>query len=261
MQNIDPVLFLEPVIFIALSVGTILYWRKRRRFPAILLLYTFIAYAGAIAVKVVFQSFTVTGFVAEFGSSSWETGLYYGLQTSFLEVGFAYLVARYAVSKKQVFVADAEGYGIGLAFWENGVLLGALSLVNLVATYAIIADGLLPESLYQTIVSSQPALFDTPQQLAFPIALATLERVSSLLAHLAWGYLCVLAAFFKRPKYFYIALPMGMVDFLVPFAPDVPTWVFEVVLFVISVGLLSIALLAGRSASQTADTEPITTSA
>ena len=250
MQNIDPVLLLEPVIFIGLSLGTILYWRAKRRFAAVVLLYSLIAYAVAIGMKEVFQAVTYGAVVSSFGPSSWQTGVYFGLQTSFFEVGLAYIVARYAVRKKQMGPRDAEGYGIGLAFWENGVLLGALSLVNLAATYLLIADNFLPQSTYQIIVSSEPGLFDTPQQLAVPIALATLERVSSLFAHLAWGYLCVLAVVMKKRGYFFVALPMGMLDALVSFASQVPTWFFELSIFVLSLGFLVVALRVGRPAEK-----------
>lgn len=247
MQNIDPLLVVEPVIFVLLSVGAVLYWRLRRKFAAAVLLYSLIAYATAIALKEVVQYFTANAVFAEFGYSSWETGLYFGLQTSFFEVGLAYLIARHAVSRKRMDASDAEGYGIGLGFWENGILLGALSFLNLLLTYLLIAGNLLPQSVYQTLVSSEPSLFLPPQQLAFPIALATLERFSSLLAHLAWGYLCVLAAALRKPKLFYIALPMGLLDFLVPFAPEVPAWVFELVVFLLSLGFVLVALRATRS--------------
>ena len=242
MQNVDPVLILEPVLFIVLSVGVVLYWKLRRRFAAVVLFYSFVAYATAIVLKEVVQYFTAKAVFAQFGYSSWETGLYFGLQTSFFEVGLAYLAARYAVSTRYMGAPDGESYGIALGFWENGILLGALSFVNLLSTYLLIADNLLPQSVYQTLVNAEPSLFLPPQQLVFPIALATLERVSSLLAHLAWGYLCVLAAAFRRPKLFYTALPMGMLDFLVPFAPDMPSWLFELVVFLLSLGFLLVAL-------------------
>jgi hypothetical protein len=241
MQNIDPVLLVQPVIFIAISAGLIVYWRLRRRFAAIVLLFSFIAYAGAITLKEVVQVYTYGDVTAAFGSVSWQTGLYLGAQTSVFEVGLAYLVARYAVSRRQMGGADAEAYGISLAFWENGVLLGALTLVNLAVTYLLIADGLIPASVYQTLVSSNPSLFYTPQQLAVPLALGVLERVSSLLSHLAWGYLCVLAAYLHRRVYVLIALPMGLLDVLVPFAQDLPLWEFEGLLFVISLGSFLVA--------------------
>jgi hypothetical protein len=241
MENIDPFILLEPVLFIALGTGLVLYWRLKRRLAGVVILLSLIAYAGAIALKEVIQAYTYNSFVAEFGYVSWQTGIYFGLQTCFLEVGLAYVVARYAVARKLIGAADAEGYGVSLAFWENAVLLGALSLVNLAATYILIADGLIPQSVYQTVVNSDPGLFLSPRQLAGPIALATLERVSSFLVHLAWGYLCVLGAALRKPVYFAIALPMGLIDALVPLAQEIATWEFEAMIFVFSLASFAIA--------------------
>lgn len=241
MENIDPFILLEPVLFIALGTGLVLYWRLKRRLVGIVILLSLVAYAGAIALKEVIQGYTYNSFVAEFGYVSWQTGLYFGLQTCFLEVGLAYLIARYAVARKLIGTADAEGYGVSLAFWENAVLIGALTLVNLATTYVLIADGLIPQSVYQTIVSSDPGLFLSPQQLAGPIALATLERISSFLVHLAWGYLCVLGAALRKPVYLAIALPMGLIDALVPLAQEIPTWEFEGIIFAFSLFSFAIA--------------------
>jgi hypothetical protein len=250
VQDIDPLILLEPVLFIALGAGLVVYWRLRRKLSGMVLLLSFIAYAGAIALKVVVQAYTANGVVALFGYVSWQNGLYYGLQTSFFEVGLAYIVARYAVARRQMDVSDAEGYGVSLAFWENAILLGALSLFNLAATYLMIAGGLLPQSVYQTLVTSSPALFYPPQQLVLPIALATLERVSSFLAHFAWGYLSVLAVCLKKPVYLAIALPMGLLDALVPFAQELPLWEFEAIIFVLSLGFVMVARVATRSSRQ-----------
>lgn len=241
MQNIDPFLFLEPALFILLGAGTVVYWRLKRRLTGVVLLLSLVAYAAAIALKEVIQAYSAGTVTADFGYASWQTGIYYGLQTCFLEVGFAYLVARYAVGRKLISDKDAQGYGVSLAFWENAILIGALSLVNLVVTYALIGNGLLPQSLYDTIVSSEPDLLFPPQQLLVPIVLATLERVSSFLAHFAWGYLTVLAASLRKPAYFLVALPMGLIDALVPFAQLVPTWEFELVVFVLCLGCVGLA--------------------
>jgi hypothetical protein len=158
-QNIDPVWFHQPLSFLALSVGTVLFWSlKRKRLPGVLLLYSLIAYAGAIAVKTIFQQVTYGSLIASpFGQNNFVLGLYFGLQTSILEVGGAYLVARFAVWRnKKLRVVDGEGYGISLAFWENGILLGALSLVSLVADYAILSTGS-GSSIAQTVYNAQIA--------------------------------------------------------------------------------------------------------
>jgi hypothetical protein len=50
--------------------------------------------------------------------------------------------------------------------------------------------------------------------------------------------------------YLAIALPMGMIDALVPFAQELPVWEFEAIVFALSLGFFVIALLATRSATQ-----------
>lgn len=250
MQNIDPVILVEPILFIALGAGLVVYWRVRRKLTGMTLFLALLAYAAAIALKEVIQAYTASAVEADFGFVSWQSGLYFGLQTCFLEVGLAYLVARYAVSRRLMTASDAEAYGVSLAFWENAILLGALSFLNLAATYLMIAEGLMPQSIYQTISTSEPGLFVSPQQLAIPIALATLERVSSFLAHFAWGYLCLLSAWLRRPTLFLIALPMGLIDALVPFAQLVPTWEFEVAIFALGVLFVVVARSAVKVPSE-----------
>jgi uncharacterized membrane protein YhfC len=144
-------------------------------------------------------------------------------------------------------VSDAEGYGVSLAFWENAILLGVLSLINLLVTYLLISQGLMPQSLYDNLVSANPGLFYSPQRLAVPIALGLLERISSFLVHFAWGFLCVLSAYLRKPVYLAIALPMGMVDALVPLAQVIPAWEFEAMLFALSFVLFLISRLVTRS--------------
>jgi len=46
-------------------------------------------------------------------------GFYVGLQTVIFEVRCAYLAAKIAFSCGKIRAADVEGYGLGLAFWEN----------------------------------------------------------------------------------------------------------------------------------------------
>ena len=139
-QNFDPVWLAQPAIVIAFMVVLVLYWRNRRGFTGYALALSFLAYFAAIAVKIVFQDLTISSFTNIVGKGNdFAFGLYYGLQTSFLEVGGAYIVARIAISKKWPKALDAEGYGLGLAFWENAVLLGALSLFSLDVDYDFFA--------------------------------------------------------------------------------------------------------------------------
>lgn len=116
------------------------------------LYYALFAYAGAIALKNVVQFFTAQSIINTYGSVSVELGLYYGLQTVVFEVGGAFLVAWLMVSWNRMSAKDAEGYGISLAFWENGLLLGVLPLINLLTYYLIPVNkyGLCCKPFYST---------------------------------------------------------------------------------------------------------------
>jgi len=249
MQNIDPLYILEPVVVIAISVGLILYWRKTRSFTRYALIFSLVAYAGAIVLKAIVSLFTANSIVSAFGSDSVATGLYYGIQTSLFEVGGAFLVARYAVSRHRLSRSDAGAYGISLSFWENGIYLGVFSLISLVSIYAVLAVGPLStaQEVYTALQTSQSALFDPASKALPQIGFGILERISSLLVHYSWGYLCVLAAVFKRNSYIAIALPMGFIDFFAPFAGYLGEAVFETIVFLFSLGSLLIAISIGKN--------------
>ena len=66
--------------------------------------------------------------------------------------------------------------------------------------------------------------------------------------HIAWGYLCVMAVYRKK-KLFLIALPMGFVDFLVPFASG-SLILFEVVVFALAVLSVFVAWYATKRVAQ-----------
>jgi membrane protein implicated in regulation of membrane protease activity len=179
-------------------------------------------------------------------------GLYYGLQTVFLEVGLAHVLAVYGVRRRGLKSSDGVGYGLSLAFWENGVLIGAFSLLNLSIVYLLIAYGSgAGQAIYTSVSAAQPAYFLPPSSLLPSALLGTLERLSSMLAHVAWGVLCVLAAVTGRRRYLGYALPMGMLDALVPFA-SLNVALFEGVVFLLSVGFALIAWRASREAGQKA---------
>ena len=154
-----------------------------------------------------------------FGAHSVGLGLYYGLQTVFFEVGLAFLFAWYGVKHGHLGRKDAEGYGSGLAFWENAALLGLLPLINLVTYYGILSTNApVATTLYNQLQTSAPGLFAPASQALGTVAVGIWERISSIMIHFAWGYLCIMAAVYNKKRLFLIALPMGLVDFLVPFA-------------------------------------------
>ena len=249
--------FLTPVITVAFSFGLVVYWRLTRRFSGWTVLASLLAYGGAIALKEIVQSVTYHPFADAVGGNQAALGVYFGLQTVIFEVGGAYLVARYAVSRQKLRRDDAGAFGIGLAMWENGVLIGALTLINYVAYYALLSSGgTLAAQLYGTLSKDAPALFNPPAAALPLVGYAVLERVSSLLIHFSWGYLVVLAAALKKKPLFFAALPMGLVDFLPPFAGSMGLAAFEALVFAIGVASLAVALRLGRGALKQADAGP-----
>lgn len=246
-ENINPVLFLAPLVPIIFSFVLIFYWRSRRSFRWRILLFTLVAYAVAIIAKTIIQLLTLPGVESRFGYVSAETGLYFGIQTSFLEVGIAYVVALYAFRSKVMVESDAEAYGLSLSFWENGVLLGILSLVSILGDYLMISGGgSLGQTVRTELLSVKPGYFATTNILLPSIGYSILERVSSLLAHFSWGFLTVVAVARKKPIYFLIALPMGLIDALVPFAGTMGIPLFETTVFALSVIFLVIAIIVRR---------------
>lgn len=253
MQNIDPVYFLIPITLIGFSLGLVLLLAYRRSLTGRILLYSLVAYAGAIILKYVVQLPTYNWFNAVVGGNPTALGAYFGIQTVVFEVGGAYVVAYYAFKRNQLKAKDAEGYGIVLAFWENGVLLGiisgATSLINLTIYYSILSSGTnsLSQVVYSALQKSASGLFLPPPEALPGVGLAILERVSSLLAHFSWGYVVVLSVVFRRRLFLAIALPMGLLDFSVPFATAIGVTLYEFLIFGASVVFLFIALTVTKS--------------
>ncbi len=245
MQNIDPIYMLQPLIIVVLVLFMLIYYWRRSQLTKWVMLYSLLAYFIAIIVKIIFQTITMSGVIASDNPPL--LGLYYGLQTVFLEVGLAYVFARYAVSKTQFEIKQAPSYGAGLAFWENGVLLGMISLFNLVVIFALFASGLPGvQQVYDTLIGTQPALFYPPMEALPIVALGTLERISSIIVHFAWGYLCVVAAVTGQRKYFYVALPMGFLDFFVVFSGVLTLIGLEALIFAWAIVCLAIAKFMTR---------------
>jgi hypothetical protein len=248
MQNIDSLYVLQPIITILFSVGLVVYWYYRRDFSRAVLVFSLLAYAGAIAIKAVLQAATINAFETRFGGNAIALGLYLGIQTVAFEIGGAFLVAAWAVSRHKLQAKDAEGYGLSLALWENAGLLGVLGVASLLAIGLTLYSGSpTAQELYSNLIRSRPDLFYPPSQALPLIAWGVLERVTSLLFHFSWGYLCVLAACFHRRRFLLLALPMGFVDFFVPFVGSLTLPVFESFLFALGLGCLGLTLIVGRS--------------
>jgi hypothetical protein len=253
MQNIDLVYFLQPIVTIAFSAALIIYWLSKRTFTRSVFVYALLAYAGAIAIKIVVQILTYGVFLARFRDNSSALGAYFGIQTVLFEVGGAFLVATWAVSRGKLNAKDAEGYGLGLAFWENAGYVGVFGLFSLISVYLTLASGQIAQEFYSSLTSTRPELF-YPPSVALPlVGYGLLERVTSLLFHFSWGYLCLLASSMHEKRYLLLALPMGLVDFFVPFATSLGIPVFEAFLFALGLCTLGLTLLVTRSIRHTAD--------
>jgi len=247
LQNIDALFIIEPVIVIGLSVGTVLYWYRKHGFSKAALGFSLFAYGGAIGLKAFFQYLTAPVFLTASQSSVWLLGLYLGLQTVVFEVAGAFLVARFAISRGNMKRNDAVAYGLGLAFWENGVFLGVIALLSTVSYFIVLSQGgQAAETMYNLLSTTQPQLFYSPQSALALVGWSLLERVSSLMVHLSWGYLCVKSAAQHRIEYLLLALPMGLIDFFVPFAQVLTLPLFEMLVFMLAAVCVLASVYATR---------------
>ena len=243
MNDFDPVVFLSPVLAIIASILLLLIIRKKSNLRAVVIVFALISYAAAIALKEIVQYFSLIFIYNHFGKMSILTGLYFGIQTSIFEVIGAYLIALLVARKALISERDADAYGGSLAFWENAVLLGALPLFSLLVDYFLIASGSALGSLvYSELKASDPGLFYSPLSVLPDVLLGALERLSSILAHYSWGFLTLSAVVLKKKKLLYIAIPMGLIDALVPFEPLMGIDLFEGVVFAFSMFFLFIAI-------------------
>jgi hypothetical protein len=243
LQNIDALYFLTPLVTIGFSFSLVAFLWKRKKFSGWILLFSLVAYAGAIALKELVQAVTYQPFDAAVGGDPVALGLYFGLQTVVFEVGGAFLVASYAVARGRMNGGSAAGFGVGLALWENGALFGVPLLLDYAIFYLILGSGGTGASqLLNDLTKSSPALFYPPSSALPLVGYAILERVSSLLAHFSWGYLAVMAAFLGRRSYLWLALPMGLVDFFVPLSGGIGLGPSEALFFALSAGSFAVAM-------------------
>ena len=175
-------------------------------------------------------------------------------------MGLAYAIATLAVKRNQLKKEDAESYGLGLGIWENGALIAfltvPLSIVNLLAYYSIISSGgSVGQLVYSGLLGNFPSLFYSPDRALPIIGLALVERASSFLIHFSWGYLCALAAVHKKRIFLLIALSMGLIDFLVPFAASIGTVRFEVLVLALSLLSLGVTFLITRGMRKNSSNE------
>jgi hypothetical protein len=254
MQNINLLVAIQPIIVIIICSALIIYWYRKRHFRWTALIFSLAAYGGAIGLKYAVQLPTIN-MVKDAGPSV--LGVYYGVQTMVFEVGLAFLVALIALRYREMSEKDSEGYASGLAFWENAGLLGILSFINLIAYFSILSnDSSLAQQLYDQLSTSAPQLFATNQEVLGLVAIGIFERISSIMIHFAWGYLCFMAARHGKMRLFLIALPMGLIDFFVPFASSSPI-LFEILFFGLALASVVVAWYITRGLRKKPVTEGI----
>jgi hypothetical protein len=112
-----------------------------------------------------------------------------GAETALAEVGLAYVFLR--LGRRNLREAKMGfTYGIYLAFCENFILLGLSGLLNL-------------SQLISSAVNFIPLLLPH-----------FLDRTTSLLAHMYWGFMDYMAVFRGKLRYLFMAMPLGFIDSL-----------------------------------------------
>ena len=256
-MEIDPLYFLQPILSLGITGAVCFYWWRKQGFRGIVLLLSFGAYWLAILLKAVVNTVTASPVAQAVGSYGVVFGLYQGIQTVVFEVGLAYLFAAYGAKKFGLAKRDGVPYGLGLAFWENGVYIAVLASVQLLVIYAALMGNASASSFYSQLQSNSPALFYGPAQALTLVAYSAMERTSSLMAHAAWGMLTVYAAVSGRKVFLAIALPMGLLDTLTTL--QISLAIFEPLVFIVSFAFLLIALVSSRSAGDAKSGQPPST--
>jgi len=173
--------------------------------------------------------------------------IFYGSLTTIFEVGFAFLFPLlFQRSFKEYNKRLALSYGAMLAFWENAILTGVIGLINVAVVISLQSSN--PALVQQAIHNNPTLAYPTPQLLPL-IGFGALERVSSFLAHTAWGSLGYYYLFRRSKSLFSIAL-LGYIDALVPFIQHnvIPLSLYEILIFIISLTgfLLAYKTLPGK---------------
>jgi len=173
------------------------------------LVYSLVAYAVAIALKYAVQLPTINIVINNFGAHSVALGFYYGLQTVFFEVGLAFVVAWYAFKhgqlRRKMLKATVQGWlsGKTLVFW-NSIAHQPRCLL----WYSLVKHNSC-QTLYNQLQTNAPDLFLPASQALGSVAIGTLERISSIMLHFAWGYLCVMAVVYNKKRLFLILCLWG----------------------------------------------------
>ncbi|AOL16637.1 hypothetical protein BFU36_07910 [Sulfolobus sp. A20] len=207
MTNI--ISLLSPLVSIIIGVLPVLVFKKSKSLFGIAAASYFTAITAKEITQLSFHSFFIT--------PSIPTYLSYGLLTAVLEPGFAYIYL--VVFKPKLDIQLGLSYGVYLAFYENAILLGLL---------------LFPDYLILNIPFSLTLLISH-----------IMDRLSSLILHLFWGFSSVLAIMKKDIKYLLISMPYGMVDSLTAYIDltrAIPPVLLSSILLIIAISCLPIII-------------------
>ncbi|MQL55750.1 hypothetical protein [Acidianus ambivalens] len=166
---------------ISIFIGIIPLFLVKRDWKVILIA------GGAYILAIVGKAIIQLAFLSFFLTPQIPTYIAYGILTTILEPGFAYLFSRFIKE-------NPETYGIGLAFWENAIFLGLLEL---------------PNAFIETTTTVLPLLY--------VLVIKIMDRTSSLFIHYSWGVSAYYSFWRKELKYIFAVAPLGMVDSLVAY--------------------------------------------
>lgn len=185
---VNPTFYLVPLLSLVIGIVPVLYFRK----DGILFVLAALAYFVAIAGKIIVQGI----FPAFFLRDSLPTYAAYGLLTAVLEIGLAYAFLHFYTGEFKPWKGWA--YGSYLAFFENAIYIGGLTLLTLLAYQFLVSGG-----QGQNPYASNYLLTSIP---------VGIERIISFLAHAVWGYIAFFAAAKKKPFYLLLAFPLASID-------------------------------------------------
>lgn len=212
------IILLLPTISVLVGIIPLFFVKRKLGLLGLAIVAYFIAILAKEAIQLPFLKF--------FETPSTPTYIAYGLQTTFLEPGFAYLIL-YLVRKTYISIKDISygfSYGVYLAFSENALLVGLLSLPS----YILILLGLAPTPINLTTTST----------ILSSLIPYTLDRISSLVLHTFWGFSAYLSILKNNKLYLVISMPFGMLDSLTAwwdFTRPFSYLEFSIIVFLISI--------------------------
>lgn len=185
---VNPTFYLVPLLALTIGILPVIYFGRDGLLFVIAAPAYFLAIAGKVIVEGSFPFF--------FNRHSILTYAAYGVLTAVLEIGLAYLFVRFYKGEFRPWKGWA--YGSYLAFFENAIYIGILSLFTLLA--------------YQFLVSGTPGQDPYSADYLLTSIPVGFERLTSFVAHAVWGYIAFFAAAKKKPFYVLLALPLASID-------------------------------------------------